>query len=84
MEALSAGLPVVTSGIGGALEIVDESCGALVRAGDAGALAGALERLIRDGEERGRLGRAGRVRAAQLCDPATQTRRIADLMESLS
>jgi glycosyltransferase involved in cell wall biosynthesis len=84
VEAMSAGLPVVTSAIGGALEIVDASCGALLPPGDAGALAGVLGRLVRDDAERDRLGRAGRIRAAQLCDPAVQTRRIADLLEDIS
>jgi glycosyltransferase involved in cell wall biosynthesis len=84
VEAMSAGLPVVTSAIGGALEIVDESCGAVLPPGDVNALAGVLGRLVRDGAERERLGRAGRVRAAQLCDPAIQTRRIAQLMEDIS
>jgi hypothetical protein len=43
-----------------------------------------LDRLIQDGAERDRLGRAGRVRAVQLCDPAVQTRRIAGLLEDIS
>src|SRR5262249_25463886 len=34
VEALAAGLPVVTAAIGGALEIVDDSCGALVPPSD--------------------------------------------------
>ena len=48
VEALAAGLPVVASRAGGAIEIVDESCGVLVPPGDSGALAAALERLIVD------------------------------------
>jgi len=39
VEALSAGLPVITSAIGGATEIVDASCGVLVPPGDPAALA---------------------------------------------
>jgi glycosyltransferase involved in cell wall biosynthesis len=84
VEAMSAGLPVVASAAGGALEIVDESCGVLVPLGDATALAGALERLIRDSAERQRLGRAGPIRAAELCDPAAQTRRFGALMKELA
>jgi glycosyltransferase involved in cell wall biosynthesis len=84
VEAMSAGLPVVTSAIGGALEIVDEWCGALLPPGDTGALATVLDRLLEDGAGRARLGQKGRIRAAQLCDPATQTQRIATLMETIS
>ena len=72
VEALLAGLPVVTSACGGALEVVDEGCGILVAPGDAGALAGALRDLIADGHRRARLGAAGPRRARALCDPATQ------------
>jgi glycosyltransferase involved in cell wall biosynthesis len=84
VEAMSAGLPVVTSAAGGALEIVNESCGVLVPAGDATALAVALARLIQDPAERQRLGRAGPSRAAELCDPAAQTRRFGALMKELA
>ena len=84
VEAMSAGLPVVTSAAGGALEIVNESCGVLVPAGDAAALAVALERLILDSAERQRLGRAGPSRAAELCDPTAQTRRFGALMKELA
>ena len=84
VEAMSAGLPVVTSAAGAALEFIDASCGVLLPAGDAKALAAALERLIQDSAERKRLGRAGVARAAELCDPAQQTRRLAALMEALA
>ena len=45
-EYLLAGLPVVTTALGGALEIVDESCGLLVPPGDTGKLQEGLRRLI--------------------------------------
>ena len=38
VEALYAGLPVVTTALGGALEILTDACGVLVPAGDAPAL----------------------------------------------
>ena len=56
IEALAAGLPVVTSAIGGAMEIVDDTCGQLVPASDPAALSAALRRLVGDPEERARLG----------------------------
>ncbi|WP_435022583.1 glycosyltransferase family 4 protein (plasmid) [Tundrisphaera sp. TA3] len=72
VEALHAGLPVVTSGAGGAAEIVDEACGILTPPGDAAAVSGALRALIEDAPRRGRLGGSGPHRAERLCDPARQ------------
>ena len=72
IEALYAGLPVVTTSIGGTLEIVDGSCGMLVEPDDPAALAGALCRLIEDRELCARLGAAGPARATALCDPRAQ------------
>ena len=82
VEALSAGLPVVTSAIGGALEIVDEWCGVLVPPADSRALASALSNLVEDNVLRKRMGEEGRRRASSLCDPAVQMPRIAQLLES--
>ena len=83
IEAMAAGLPVVTSAIGGALEIVDETCGVLVPVGDSAAVAASLGRFVADRSERRRLGEGGRARAKALCDPATQMRRIADLLQEV-
>jgi glycosyltransferase involved in cell wall biosynthesis len=75
VEALYAGLPVVTTAVGGAVEIVDGTCGELVGAG-AGALAEALRRLCRDAARRERLGANGPARARALCDPPGQLARF--------
>jgi glycosyltransferase involved in cell wall biosynthesis len=83
IEAMAAGLPVVTSAIGGALEIVDDTCGVLVPVRDTGAIAASLDRLIADQDERRRLGQGGRARAKALCDPVAQMRRIADLLQDV-
>ncbi len=80
VEALYAALPVVTTGVGGALEIVTPECGLLVPPGDAEALRNALRRVIDDPELRARLGAAGPPRAAALCDPARQLALLADVM----
>lgn len=69
VEALAAGLPVVTTAMGGALEIVDDTCGVLVPPGDTTGLAGALGRLVTEPGERRRLGAGGPTRAGLLCDP---------------
>jgi glycosyltransferase involved in cell wall biosynthesis len=83
IEALYAQLPVVTTNIGGAREIVDDSCGVLVPPGDAHALAESLRRLIADETQRSRLGRAGPVRARRLCDPATQLNQFQEAVGSI-
>jgi glycosyltransferase involved in cell wall biosynthesis len=83
VEALYAGLPVVTTAIGGALEIVDGSCGMLVAPNDPAALAGALRRLIEDRELRARLGAAGPARAKALCDPQAQMLALARALTKL-
>ena len=72
VEALAAGLPVVTVSMGGAMEIVDESCGILVPPADAGCLAAALRRLIEDRGLRTRLSTAAPARAKAVSDVATQ------------
>jgi glycosyltransferase involved in cell wall biosynthesis len=82
VEALYAGLPVVTTAIGGALEIVDDRCGVLVPPGDPIALEHALRRLIEDKHLRETLGAAGPNRARSLCDPAKQIKRLHDLLAS--
>jgi len=83
IEALYAGLPVVSTSIGGALEIVDDSCGMLVEPNDPEALAGALGTLIKDRELRARLGAAGPARATALCDPRSQMAALARALTKL-
>jgi glycosyltransferase involved in cell wall biosynthesis len=79
-EALYAGLPVVTTAAGGALEVVDETCGLLTPPAEARPLAIALRRLVRDAGLRSRLGAAGPGRARDRCDPARQLHRLYRLL----
>jgi glycosyltransferase involved in cell wall biosynthesis len=83
IEALWAGRPVITSALGGALEIVDESCGFKVQPDDSESLARPLESLIESVELRQRLGGAGAARARHLCDPATQIKKLGELSQSM-
>jgi glycosyltransferase involved in cell wall biosynthesis len=83
VEALAAGLPVVASASGGALEIVDETCGRLVPAGDRSALALALSGLIENRSLRARLSQAAPTRARHLCDPAEVDRRLFDVLSGM-
>ncbi|HST52677.1 MAG TPA: glycosyltransferase family 4 protein [Pyrinomonadaceae bacterium] len=78
-EALRAGLPVVTTGIGGALEVVDDSCGVLVPQGDARALASALRGLIERPSLLSTLGSSGPARAHLLCSPDNQMKRLSEV-----
>jgi len=68
-EALYAGLPVVATAIGGALEIVNDTCGRLVPPGDPAALASILRQLIDSAALRSELGKNGPDRAKSLSDP---------------
>lgn len=82
VEALLAGLPVITTAMGGGLEIVDSKCGVLTPAGDIGALAAALRKLVTDAELRCRMGEAGPNRARYLCDPSEQIKRLSAVIEN--
>ncbi|MEN3340486.1 MAG: hypothetical protein V7647_4162 [Acidobacteriota bacterium] len=82
VEALYAGLPVVTTALGGALEILTGACGVLVPPGDERALAASLRTLVADREARLRLGAAGPLRARELCDPRRQLAALAALVSA--
>lgn len=84
LEALSAGVPVVTSAAGGGAEIVDPSCGRLVPAGDPAALASVLAELLEQEPLRRSLGAAGPLRARQLCDPRRQLGALQALLAGAS
>jgi len=80
VEALYAGLPVVTSDLGGAREILNRDYGVLVPTGDAQALAQALRILIADPALRSKYRLSGPARANELCNPGRQTRRFYELL----
>ena len=80
VEALAAGLPVVTSSLGGAAEVVTPACGLFVAPGNAAALADALRALLASPSERQRLGAAGPAQASKLCDPAVTIGRLQRLL----
>jgi glycosyltransferase involved in cell wall biosynthesis len=83
VEGLYAGLPVVTTAMGGALEIVEDDCGVLVPPNDPQRLGDALALLIQDPDYRRRLGAAAPARARAICDPATRMRQLAGVLGSL-
>ena len=66
LEAAAAGRPVVTTGICGMLDFIEDQVhGLLVPPGDAHALGAALSRLAQDRDLATRMGRAGRERAQE-------------------
>jgi glycosyltransferase involved in cell wall biosynthesis len=83
VEALWAGLPVVTSALGGALEIIDESCGLVTPAGDVHRLAESLGRLIDSTDLRRQLGAGGPSRARKLADPAQQMQEFIEIAKGI-
>ena len=67
IEAMACGLPALASDYPGVRAVVDERTGILIPAGDSGAAAEALDRLVDMGVDgRGRLGTAGREKAEEL------------------
>jgi glycosyltransferase involved in cell wall biosynthesis len=76
MEAMAAGVPVVSTSIGGTPELLREGAGVEVSPQDASALAEAVSRLLADQALRRSVAAAGRVRVASEFDIAT----VANLM----
>ena len=84
LEAMACGRPVVGSTAGGIPDVVrHERDGLLVPPGDAGALAGALRRLLGDRAAARALGRAGRERVARDFSPEAEAERYQSLYRRL-
>ena len=75
LEAMSLGLPVVVSDLGGAPEYVGDG-GVAVPAGDAAALASAIDRLLGDATARRHLGERARARVAAHYDASSTRERL--------
>jgi alpha-maltose-1-phosphate synthase len=77
LEAMFAGVPVVSTTVGGIPElVVDGETGILVPPDDPPALADAIERLLGDDALRARMGEAGRTRAVARFDARVTTRQL--------
>jgi glycosyltransferase involved in cell wall biosynthesis len=77
LEALSMGLPVVSTNHSGIPEVIEEDInGLLVPPEDAQALSSALERLICNPEMRNAFGKAGRQIVADRFNPEKNARRL--------
>lgn len=84
LEALHAGLPVVTGDAGGISEVVEDTCGRTVPPGDTGRLTAVLSGLIDQPTLRRSLGSHGPDRAALLCDPDRQMAAIAKCLREFA
>lgn len=69
IEAMSLGLPVVASDVGGIPDVITPEAGILVSPGDSHALSLALVRLAKDQSLRRRMGTAARERYEKLFSP---------------
>jgi glycosyltransferase involved in cell wall biosynthesis len=83
MEAMAAGLPVVSTSIGGIPEmVIQNETGFLVPAGNVAALAGAIEKMINDRSLARKLGQAGYERAQRLFSIEKNVRELCALLPS--
>ena len=82
MEAMAAGLPVVSTRVMGVPEVVEDgACGLLVAPGRPDGLADALERLAASPELRRDMGRRGRRRVEEEFDLERAAARLEELLE---
>jgi colanic acid/amylovoran biosynthesis glycosyltransferase len=80
IEAMAAGLPVITTANGGIAELAGHGAGIMVAEGDVEALAAAMLRLARDSAERARLALAGRARVQAEFEITANMRRLRALI----
>lgn len=83
LEAMSLGLPVVTTDHGGAPEVLGDA-GLLVPPGDANALATAIGRLLDDEALHRRCGQAGRLAISRGLTLEAQQERLLDVLDEVA
>jgi glycosyltransferase involved in cell wall biosynthesis len=84
IEAMLARLPVVTSALGAAPEVVSTDCGILIPPGNVDELAATLGMLIDDPDRRIELGGSGPARARELTDPGAQLEKLEHILLPLA
>jgi glycosyltransferase involved in cell wall biosynthesis len=84
IEACSAGMPILTTKLGGAIEIVDAATGLLVEPENTADFAEALSTLLQNAAMRRDMGEAARRKIVAMCEPEQQLHRLRSLIESLN
>ncbi len=84
MEAMSYGIPVISTTTGGILELLHDEAGILVPPRDSQALADAIESLIQNQELRQQIGEAGRRRVMTDFNVEVTTKQLIELMHPYS
>lgn len=85
IEAMAAGLPVITSPVGGIPEIIaDGTTGLLVPPDDGEGLRAAIEALAADAGRRQRMGTAGRMVAVERFSAEQNTGRLLDMLREVA
>jgi glycosyltransferase involved in cell wall biosynthesis len=84
IEAMSHGLPIITTTVGGSPDLVTPETGILVEPGDSLSLADAMQRLASDAALRKRMGQAARQRYEELFAPAAVLPMLVDTYSRLT
>ena len=85
IEAMAAGLPVITTNVGGIPDIVDDgTTGYLLAPNDGAALRAAIERLVQAPQLQLQLGAAGRRKADSRFDAARNTWKLLALLRDVA
>ena len=85
LEAMSWGVPIVTTPVGGIPDLVTNNVnGILVEPGDIAGLASSITALLQASEgERGRFGMAAREAVLRICDPKVVSAKLAEVYDDL-
>jgi glycosyltransferase involved in cell wall biosynthesis len=83
-EAMWNAVPVITTRLGAAPEVVAEGCGILTPPDDIETLSDAMRRLINDDTARRAMGQAARRHVHAICDPSRQISRLAEKLGQIA
>jgi glycosyltransferase involved in cell wall biosynthesis len=84
LEAGYCGLPIVTSALGGAAELIDPSTGNLVAPEKVEDLAEALRALVTDADRRKAIGDRAKAKAIEMCHATKQMRQLSQMFARAS
>ena len=84
MEAMSHGLPIIASDVGGIADMLGDQAGILVPPGDVNALANAMSQLAGDASLRAQMGKSAKDRYQRLFSPAAVVPLLVDTYARLT